>query len=75
MLLQAHNLGLGACYLETFNHHEGHKEDRRELIEILNLSTHIELIALIVIGYPDPSEEIKKKELRELGEMIHFDRW
>jgi len=75
ILLLAHDLGLGACYLETFNHHKGHKEDREKLIKALNLPKNIELIALIPIGYPDPSEKIEKKELRDIDEIIHFDNW
>ena len=74
-LLAAHDLGLGACFVTAFTHHEGHKEDRKVLIEILNLPEHIELIALIALGYPDPSEKIEEKELREIDEMIHFDKW
>jgi len=30
---------------------------------------------LIALGYPDPSEKIEEKELREIDEMIHFDKW
>jgi len=75
ILLASHDLGLGTCFVTTFAHHKTHKEDRIKLIETLNLPEHIELIALISIGYPDPSEEIEKKELREINEMTHFNIW
>lgn len=75
ILLAAHNLGLGACFVTTFTHHEKHKADRKKLIEALNLPGHIELIALIPIGYSDPSEEIAKKELREIDEIVHSNKW
>ena len=75
ILLAAHNLGLGACYVTTFVHHKEHEEDRKILIRTLNLPEHIELIALIPVGYPDSSEEIRLKELRDIDEMIHFDKW
>ncbi len=75
LLLASHDLGLGACFVTTFAHHKTHEEERIKLIETLNLPEHIELIALISIGYPDPSEEIEKKELREINEMTHFNRW
>lgn len=77
LLLTAHDLGLGACFVTTFTHHisEKHQEDRRKLIEVLSLPDDIELIAIIPIGYPDPSEEIEKKDLRETNEMMHFDKW
>ncbi len=75
ILLAAHALGLGACFVTTFIHHEGHKDDRKKLIETLNLPEHIELIALITVGYPDPSEKIEEKELRDIDELIHIDKW
>lgn len=75
ILLAAHNLGLGACFVTTFTHHQKHIKDRRKLVEILNLPEHIELIALIPIGYADPSEKIAKKELRGVEEIIHNDKW
>ncbi len=75
MLLTAHDLGLGACYVTTFIHHKKHKEDREKLIKILNLPKNIELIALITIGYSDPTEEIEEKELRDIDEMIHHNKW
>lgn len=75
ILLAAHDLGLGACFVTTFTHHQGHTKDRKRLIEALNLPEHIELIALIPIGYFDSSEKIIKKELREINEIIHIDKW
>jgi len=75
MLLTAHDLGLGACYVTTFTHHEKHKEDRKKLMEALNLPENIELIALISVGYPNPSEKIEKKELRDIDEIIHYNKW
>jgi nitroreductase len=74
MLLTIHDLGLGGCFV-TFGHHDKHKEDRKKLIEALNLPQNIELIALITVGYPDSFEKIEKKELRDIDEMIHYDKW
>ena len=75
ILLAAHDLGLGACFVTPFTHHEGHKEDRKKLIKTLNLPEHIKLISLITVGYPDPSEKIEEKELRNINEMIRFNKW
>ena len=75
ILLAAHDLGLGACFITTFIHNEKHKEDRKRLIEILGLPEHIELIGLISVGYLDSSEKIEKKELRKISTMVHFDNW
>ncbi len=59
ILLAAHSLDLGACFVSTF-HHRKHKKDREILIKALGLPKHIELIALIPIGWPDLSEKIEK---------------
>lgn len=75
ILLAAHGLELGACFVTTFGHNKKHKKDREILIKALNLPDHIELIALIPVGWPDLSEKIEKKELREIKEMMHFDKW
>lgn len=75
ILLAAHNLGLGACYVTTFMHHEDHKEDREKLIETLDLPEHIKLIALIPVGYPDSPEDVEGKELRKIEEITHFSKW
>lgn len=75
MLLTVHDLELGACFVTTFGHNIKHKNDREKMIKILKLPKTIELIALIPIGHPDPSEKLEKKELRSLDEMIHYERW
>lgn len=75
ILLAAHDLGLGACFVTTFGHHKKHKKDREALIKALGLPKHIELIALIPFGWPDLSEKIEKKELRKIEEMTHFNKW
>ncbi len=75
ILLAARALSLGACFVTAFTHHEMHKEDRKILSNTLNLPEHIELIALIPIGYSDASEEIPQKELREIDDVLHLDRW
>ena len=75
ILLSAHDLGLGACYVDTFNHHDGHKEDRQKLIDVLELPNHIELISTIPLGYPDDSEEKEKKELRDIDKLIHLNKY
>jgi len=75
ILLAAHDLGLGACYVTAFTHHAKHEEDKELLSKTLNLPKNIELIGLIPIGYPDASEKIKTKELRETNELIHLDKW
>jgi nitroreductase len=75
ILLAANELGLGACILTTFLRHPKHHLDRKEIVKALNLPPNIELIALIAVGYKDPSEKIERKELREIKEIIHWDTY
>lgn len=73
ILLEAHNLGLGAVYVTGYNNRK--PEITAGIQELLKLSEDIMPVALISIGYADPSEELEKKELREIDEMIHFDKF
>lgn len=75
LLLAAHSLGLGACYVTTYPNHveKTHQEKYRKLCETLKLPKHIRLIALIALGYPD--EKTDSKELRSLKEIIHYKKW
>ncbi|MCK4634886.1 MAG: nitroreductase family protein [Candidatus Aenigmarchaeota archaeon] len=75
ILLTTHSLGLGACFITTFTKHEKHKDDREKMIKILELPENIELIGMIALGYPDDSEVLEKKDLRDLKEVIHCERW
>ena len=73
ILLAAHSLDLGAVYTAAFNPLK--KEITFIIQNILNLPEDIMPVCIIPIGYPDPSEKLKKKELREVNEMIHLDKW
>jgi ribose 5-phosphate isomerase B len=75
MLLTAHAIGLGACFVTAFPHHQRHKKDRKELVKALNIPKSIELIGLISLGYPNPKEKLRKKELRNIDEIIHYEKW
>ncbi|GAB6061369.1 nitroreductase family protein [Deferrisoma palaeochoriense] len=47
LLLEAHNLGLGACWLgEILN-------QRERVEEILGVPAHLELMAVVAVGYPE----------------------
>jgi len=75
LLLAAHDKGLGACYAATFMHHSEHTAERTALREALALPENIELVAVVTVGYPDPSEEVKGKELRGLDEIMHQEKF
>jgi len=73
ILLETHNLGLGAVYVTGYS--ETEPEVTTKIQKVLNLPENIMPVVLIPLGYPDLSEEIEKKELREIDEMTHFDKW
>lgn len=64
ILLAAHSLGLGTCWIGAF--------DEGEVSSVLNLPAHVRPIALIAIGYPDEMPEAPPR----LGEGIeHWESW
>ena len=75
LLLAAHDKGLGACYVATFMHHVNHGAERSALRKALALPENVELVAVVTVGYPDPEEEVKGKELRGLEEITHRERF
>lgn len=59
MLLAAHALGLGACWLApSFN--EG------KLKEMLGIPQEARLISVISVGYPDEARSMTRKELEDI---------
>jgi len=54
MILQAHELGLGTCWIGAFNEDETKK--------ILNIPGHVRVVAVIPLGYPNqtPSQKSRK---------------
>ncbi len=62
MLLLAHSLNLGTCWLgEILNR-------RKEVERALNLSERYEMVAAVTLGYPTPEE--RKSTRRHLEELI-----
>lgn len=75
ILLAAHAQGLGACYVTAFLHHAEHAEDRKVFRQALSLPGNIMLVAILAIGYPDPSEKLEPKKLRNIKEITHLEKW
>lgn len=68
ILLSAHILGLGACWLGVHP-----REQRiRSLREILSLPDSVVPVACISIGYPG---EEKEPRTRFHEQYVHFERW
>lgn len=67
ILLAAHSLGLGACWVYVKDFDDREVED--SVKEILEIPEEIGVLAMVPIGYPD--EEPKEKDLRDVGEITH----
>jgi len=68
ILLAAHTLGLGACWLGLYPR-EGRMAGMKKL---LHLPSHIIPFAVVSLGYPD---EIKPREDRYDQSRIHHNKW
>lgn len=66
LLLEAHSLGLGACWGAVY--HPENKERERYVREILDIPPQLRIIACIGIGYPD--EVPAPKRVKSLDEAI-----
>lgn len=68
ILLAAHSLGIGACWLALYP-----RKDRvTGMRKLLHLPTHIIPFALISMGYP---AEIKTRDERYNTSRIHQNKW
>jgi nitroreductase len=68
LLLAAHLLGLGACWLGIHP-----REERvRKVIEILKLPVSVIPVAGIAIGWPG---EAKEPRTRYSPELVHYEKW
>ena len=71
ILLTAHNLDLGAVYVTGYS--QTTPEIIPKLQDVLSLPEHVMPVCLIPVGYPN--EIPKPKELRNLKETIHYEKW
>lgn len=65
MLLAAHALGLGSCWIGAF--------DEEKVMELLNVPGHARPQALLVFGYSD--EVPVTKRLRGLANVVYFNSY
>ena len=65
MLLTAHSLGLGACWVGAF--------DEDEIRRICNLPEHVNVQAIVTIGYADETPEMPPKY--RIEHYMFFDKW
>ena len=65
MLLTAHSLGLGSCWVGAFDEHE--------IRRLCNLPEHVDVHAIITIGYADESPEPPPKY--RIEHIMFFEKW
>jgi len=71
LLLAAHSLGLGACWVAVYNPHNPSYENH--VRNVLNVPPHLRIVAMIPVGYPD--EKIEPKSPKGISEVLHFDKY
>ncbi len=65
MLLTAHSLGLGTCWVGAF--------DEEEIRSLCNLPEHVDVHAIITIGYADEVPEVPPKY--RIEHYMFFEKW
>jgi len=71
LLLASHSLGLGACWVAVYDSLNPNFE--KHVRDVLNVPSHLRIIAVVPIGYPD--EKVEPRKLRELDKILHFDKY
>lgn len=71
ILLGAHSLGLGACWVFVKDFDDPDVEQKAK--KLLNIPENTGVLCMIPIGYPD--EKPAHKKLREIDEILHIDKW
>jgi nitroreductase len=67
ILLAAHSLGLGTCWMGVVN--TGFEEPIKEL---LGVPRSLRVLCTVSLGYPDESP---KRSRRDLDEMVHWEKY
>jgi nitroreductase len=65
LILQAHALGLGTCWLGSY--------DEGAVKEILGIPPHVRVVAVTPLGYPAESPEAKPR--KGLEEIVSYERY
>jgi len=65
LILAAHNLGLGTCWIAAF--------DPAPTREILKLPDGVEPVIFTPLGYP--ADQLGPKKRRDLAELVRYETW
>ena len=63
IMLQAHALGLGTCWIGGL--------DRKAIADVLKVPEHIEIVGLLTVGFP--AEDPEPPARKPLAEIVHYD--
>lgn len=66
LVLASTELGLGTCWIATFNEKAAKKA--------LNIPEHIRVVAMTPLGYPD-EEKGSVTDRKPLNEIVHYEKW
>lgn len=73
LLLAVHDLGLGAVYVTGFK--DSKPEVAATIRKLLSLPKHIMPITVLPVGYSDPKEKLEEKNLINLDNILHIEKW
>ena len=65
MLLQANNLGLGACWVAEFT--------QEEIRPVLNIPSDKYVVGVITVGYPNETPNARPR--KKLKDIAHYECW
>ena len=65
MMLQAHALGLGTCWVDGL--------DRTAIADELGIPSELEIVGVVTLGFPatQPAQTTRKP----LFDIVHYDVW
>lgn len=66
-MIQAHSLGLGTCWAGVIG-----TSFEPELKKLLSVPEHLNIMALVALGYPAETRTSSRKSLKEL---LHFEKY
>ena len=66
LVLVAHDLGLGTCWIGAFN--------ETKVKEVLSIPKEVRVVAMTPLGYPS-EQKGPVKERKPMNEIVHYERW
>ena len=63
IMLQAHALGLGTCWIGGL--------DRKAIADVLKVPEHIDIVGLLTVGFP--AEDPEPTSRKSLADIVHYD--